>query len=476
MNSQTNERNSSSDRSTPSSDSPESSSNRTFEWHRQQNAGALIFRLLEEFVSRMPLLQSLQTRLLEKTGTRLSDWIDHFDIDFPAHKNLKTDLIAAGFKPVATTDKEIYTHPGALFPAVAQSDDGINRLGLKVDSIPEFLVAHQIQTVIGGEPFSARRIANITGSGNLELWIIEKHGVPCWQNPELNPAHIRLLPIIYETFLVRDRSNPDQQEGFRIAGQLIDDSISRIGKDRTCDLFFHAERHYWQLRNSAARIQKSRQDVLGMGWANHDHHTYRSSRRHFADLIAVLEKLGFECRERFYAGAEAGWGAQVLEQANCGLVVFADVDLSEEELAGDFAHQGLEPRSELGTVGLWCGLHGEAFLNAGLHHLECQFDFDAARQQLSKAGVSTMDPFTDFEFLRQCFTTPEIWPVEEFRIAGLLDQSMITESEAEEFRKNGAVGSHLEILERNDGYKGFNQTGVSKIISKTDPRKLVQGD
>jgi hypothetical protein len=28
----------------------------------------------------------------------------------------------------------------------------------------------------------------------------------------------------------------------------------------------------------------------------------------------------------------------------------------------------------------------------------------------------------------------------------------------------------LEILERNDGYKGFNQTGISEIITATDPR------
>ena len=36
----------------------------------------------------------------------------------------------------------------------------------------------------------------------------------------------------------------------------------------------------------------------------------------------------------------------------------------------------------------------------------------------------------------------------------------------------GAVGSHLENLERNDGFKGFNQTGVTEIIKETDPRLL----
>jgi hypothetical protein len=94
-----------------------------------------------------------------------------------------------------------------------------------------------------------------------------------------------------------------------------------------------------------------------------------------ARFIGLLEELGLECRERFYAGREAGWGAQVLEQPENGVVVFADVDLAPDEVLGDLAHEPLAPRDQLGTVGLWCRLHGEAFLQAGLHHLECRFDF-----------------------------------------------------------------------------------------------------
>ena len=92
---------------------------------------------------------------------------------------------------------------------------------------------------------------------------------------------------------------------------LVDAAIFDLGSDWTCDLFFEAERRYWQRRNHVARFQKTRQDQLGLGWANHDHHTYRASRPYFKSLIALQEKLGFKARERFYAGAEAGWGAQV---------------------------------------------------------------------------------------------------------------------------------------------------------------------
>ena len=109
------------------------------------------------------------------------------------------------------------------------------------------------------------------------------------------------------------------------------------------------------------------------------------------------------CRERFYAGREAGWGAQVMEQPITGIITFNDVDLSPEELMGDFSHDGLRPGKQLGTVGLWCALHGEAILQAGMHHLEAQFDFESLRDQLEKQDVRTMKPFTNFTYLRHVY-------------------------------------------------------------------------
>jgi hypothetical protein len=116
-------------------------------------------------------------------------------------------------------------------------------------------------------------------------------------------------------------------------------------------------------------------------------------------------------------------------------------------------------------------LHGEAFLEAGMHHLECQFDFDAVRKQLADEGVITMTPFTDWAHLKQAFTRGEMWPVRPERVQAALDGGYINQDEAEQFLREGALGSHMEILERNDGFKGFNQTGISEIITRTDPRK-----
>jgi hypothetical protein len=249
-------------------------------------------------------------------------------------------------------------------------------------------------------------------------------------------------------------------------------AIRLVGPAVACDLYFAEERSYWELRNHAGRIQKRRQDSLGLGWGNHDHHTFRSSRRFFADLIEFLLRFGFQKRERYYAGAEAGWGAQILEHLTTGITVFADVDLMPEETGIDFSVERLPDAPRLSTVGLWCGLHGDSFLQAGMHHLEARFDFSLLRDQLAAEGVTTMKPFSDFAFLKQAFTEAERWQVNVERVKAMLAKKLITEQQADSFMKNGAIGSHLENLQRKGGYKGFNQKSVSVIIEATDPRAL----
>jgi len=99
-----------------------------------------------------------------------------------------------------------------------------------------------------------------------------------------------------ERFRKRPRHFERDEEGFEAANRLIDDAIRDLGPDLSCDLWFAAEREFWMRRNRAAQAQKARQDRLGLGWANHDHHTYRSSRKNFKLLVATWEKLGLRCR------------------------------------------------------------------------------------------------------------------------------------------------------------------------------------
>jgi hypothetical protein len=435
-----------------------------FHWTPQPAAEELVRDILEEYLAGNKAAAKLRDRMRDETGTRFLDWIDEISIGRGQIDLAR--LEAAGF---TNLDGEVYAHEGGIFPKLRLVDNGAITVMLKVESASDFAAANGESIELIGEPGNRVRLAVV----NRNLRLIERHGyrgaLEPWQKTD--DKLLRIAMRHAETFRLRQREFDDDVTGFDHAERLIDAAIKDIGVDWTCDLFFAAEREFWQRRNSAAQFQKARQDRLGLGWANHDHHTYRSSRRHFARLIQLLENLGFVCRERFYAGADAGWGAQVLEQPNAGVIIFADVDLSPDELFNDFAHESLPERQHLGTVGLWCGLHGEAFLQAGMHHLECQFDFAALKQQMeSTAGIKVMKPFTDFPYLKQAFTEGERWPVAEKRIAALLVNGKITPDQAAQFRQHGAIGSHLENLERNEGFKGFNQKGISEIISATDPR------
>ncbi len=440
------------------------------QWTPQPDAEALVIEILQACLGESPRLREWEARLLQATGTRLIDWIDSFTI--PETASQANRLATVGYRRSNQSNQEVWRQPEGLFPAVILHASPEWRITIHVESICDFLTAHRLdeRIKIFGDPLAPLRMANVFTESAVEFWIVERHGDAEF-TPRATPSGDASTVLRHqEAFRLRRRDFDREEDGFAHAMNLIHGATNELGVDRTCDLFFAAERSYWMRRNRAAQIQYSRQQQLGLGWGNHDHHTYRSSREHFWRLTAALEALGLVCRERFYAGHEAGWGAQVMEQPRTRIVVFADVDLAPDEVAGDFSHQPLPPRRKLGTVGLWCKLHGEAFLQAGMHHLECQFNFDAARIQLAEAGVSTMKPFTDFEFLRQAFTQGEQWTVESRRLEAALAEGFITRDQAEQFRNEGALGSHLEILQRDQGYKGFNQTGVSEIIQRTDPR------
>ncbi|MFN7021268.1 MAG: hypothetical protein ACK4WH_08090 [Phycisphaerales bacterium] len=445
-----------------------------FNFKPQPEGQKLVNELVSEFLKHNPAAANLSRRMKTETGTRFIDWIDHIQVGSSAA--IKQRLSECGFalRPQPMAD-ECYVHEGAMFPSIVLVSGKAVRIGIKVESVLHFLLAQDVnEGEIHGEPGGQFRMATaFKAAGGHDLLAVERHGYRGFGAPKFDAARTCRAAQHAEAFKRRRRHFEDDRDGYAELNRLVDGAVADLGADWACSLFFAGERTYWMRRNRAGQVQFARQQRLGLGWGNHDHHTYRSSRDLFTNLIAVWEKLGFTCRERFYAGHEAQWGAQVMEQPVAGITTFNDVDMSPEELLGDFSHEGFkEKRDRLGTVGLWCGLHGEATLQAGMHHLEAQFDWHALVEQLEQnAHIRTMAPFTTFRHLRQAFTEGETWQVSEDRLRKLVAAKLISTEQASMFRQEGALGSHLENLERNDGFKGFNQEGVSDIIARTDPRK-----
>ncbi|MDX2037369.1 MAG: hypothetical protein SFX72_12020 [Isosphaeraceae bacterium] len=454
-----------------------------FDWQRWPETEAFVEEHSNVALEANPFARNLADRMLVETSTRFNDWLDHLVLgDRPG---LGSRLEELGYRRGMRTygvNTPVYEHHGGLFPAiVVRSGAGpaVIEAAIVVESIAAFSSSHDLGLVIEGQPLGPYRIARIEGSP-VSLAVVERRGYRGFEPFSGEMARIgRMAPQVArdaiaarETWQTRRRRFDDDAEGFAVAAATLERVIELAGSvDLACHLVFEVERDYWMSRNRAARVQKERQDRLGLGWANHDHHTFRSSRKNFPKLIELFRRLGFHLRERFHAGEHAGWGAQVLEHATTGIVVFADLDLLPEEISHDFTREALDDLPRPNTVGLWVGLHGESMLEAGMHHLEAQFDFDALAAGLEEeASIQTMKPFSDFPFLRQAFTVGERWRVAPFRADRLFREGKISAEQHEKFLAEGAIGSHLENLQRREGFKGFNQQAVSAIIADTDPR------
>jgi len=444
-----------------------------FDWKLHPNTQKFLQKHVNKFLRNNAFANKLAGDMKRHTSTNFFDWIDH--IILPEDGVKRSELRQLGFERVSVpglSGVTVYRHRASIFFPVLLREAKEVELCLKPENIEDF-VNKTKKVQIQGERFAPLRKCIVNSSKGYTLSAVERRGTSSFAVTKLldKKAYVNAL----SQFAKRQREFNSDQKGIEATHKLVKKVIQTLSPQRAADAFFRLERAYWQSRNKAGQVQKTRQDKLGLGWGNHDHHTYRSSRENFTKLIAIFEDLGFLCRERFFAGEKAGWGAQILEHPDCDIVLFSDLDITKKEKDKDFAHKGLESTKKFGTVGLWVALHGESIVQSGMHHLEARFDFDALRKDLKKVGM--MKPFSNFPFLKQAFTVGETWKVKKQRLDKLLKIGGITQEQYNRFLTKGAIGSHMENLQRKQGFKGFNQDSVTEIIKATDPRKarIIKG-
>ena len=435
-------------------------------WPRCPEAAAYFSQLLTEFCIKNPPVAALARRLEDEGGVDLHSLVDHWTL--PPSEGLEEKLLALGLvKTTLPEGDEVFSHPGARLPRLRiKAKRTTPVLALGVENVREFCEKQNLPLdSLHGDDDSGYQCGHVELPDG-ELMPIVRRGYVGFA-PQTAPQD---LAEIRESLRARPREG-DELAVISEARARFETAEKSLGAGRATEEFFAAEREFYLVRNAAARWQYGRQVKLGIGWANHDHHTYRSSRAAFQDLIRLFVSMGFVCRERFYAGAEAGWGAQVLDHPESRVVIFADVDVSPEELDLDFSEALLPTKNSLGTIGLWCALHGSSIAAAGMHHIECEFLCQKVKNDAIASGFPVMAPFTELPYLWQAFTQGEIWPVSPEKLRPLVSVGHISAEQAEKFEKIGALGSHLEILQRWEGFKGFNKTAVSNIIRDTDARR-----
>ena len=440
-----------------------------FDWQLYPDTERFLQKEVNRFLRNNSMARRLARKMRSESSTRFFDWIDH--IVLPHDKKKESFLLKHRFKKQQNKRFLIYKNKNSIFFPILFHNSREFEIVLKPENVEDFVRKVKTEGKVQGEKYAPLRKVIVKQQVNYLLTAIERRGSNAYVIKKA--SDINKYKKALKMFATRKRKFGSDREGMIYTLKLVNTVTKWLPKERATDAFFRAERSYWKQRNKAGQIQKARQDKLGLGWGNHDHHTYRSSRNNFSFLVKIFEALGYKCRERFYAGEKAGWGAQILEHPICDIVMFSDVDISKHERHKDFAHEGLPKESKLGTVGLWIGLHGESVLQAGMHHLEARFMFEKLEKDLNKKGLEVMKPFSHFPFLKQAFTKGETWKVEKSRVEKLLREKYITKEQYLEFLDNGAIGSHMENLQRKQGFKGFNQDSVTAVIKATDPRRRL---
>ncbi|MEJ2245837.1 MAG: hypothetical protein P8Y80_07140, partial [Acidobacteriota bacterium] len=309
-----------------------------FYWERHPEVEMFFARYLDIYREKNSFIADFERDLAQQTSSGILDWIDHIMVKDSAE--IRRELNGLGFKRNEKTGARAFYHPGVMLPSVipvgnsADSDPGI---ALRVEDIDIFFQANNLEKNIEGPASGPYRRSCIHNQNGTSFWVVERRGTRNFDPvfPEDDYFQNYMQGIADWKNLRRDGA--DEEKIFTEMRLLARNLVTSLGAGPAAHIVLLCERDYWLSRNSAGKTQKKRQDALGVGWANQDHHTFRSSRRNFSKLIDLFLQLGFHKRERFYAGDEAGWGAHVMEHPIAGLCLFLDVDLAPEEVDIDFS-------------------------------------------------------------------------------------------------------------------------------------------
>ena len=146
-----------------------------YTWTPQPEGANLVQSLLAECQRDCPFAANLAKRMLDSTGTRLVDWVDHFAL--PAHHPAISKLPAAGYVQTGLPGLEAWEQPAGLLPRIRVTAGPHRQLAIKVESVVDFLAAQRLSKMrIVGEPWASVRKAMVASDNSVEIWIVERHG------------------------------------------------------------------------------------------------------------------------------------------------------------------------------------------------------------------------------------------------------------------------------------------------------------
>ena len=259
-----------------------------FYWKRFAEVEKLFLKMIADCRKESITISRFEEKLLQHTSTRLLDWVDHFIM--PNSDQLRNTLETLGFIGRTSEGIQYYSHTGVSLPPVLLSQNsspGQTGIALRVESISDFLQANSFSADIEGSCLSPYRWTEISHENGTSMCAVERRGTRVFEPVYKEDSYPKDYWAAIEAWKNMPRWHNDEEAAFTEISNQATKIIGTLGKNSAAHVVCLAERDYWLSRNFAGRMQKSRHNNLGLGWANHDHHTFRSSRQHFARHCAA---------------------------------------------------------------------------------------------------------------------------------------------------------------------------------------------
>ena len=301
-----------------------------FAWKTQPAAARWVTRTIDSFAARNPLIR--RSWPISCANSPARGW----SIGSTISRLATTDALATsigeladvGYVPRRRSEARVWRHPLGMFPPVIVNS-GRTGLALRCDSVDagstgaatrcSACTPADAEQVIGRRGSMYRHVAIDDHVGCAKLWLVERHGYAGFDVAQTRRrADRRGSAASPRRFATAARVSRRSTMAFDHASR----AVRRRGRRHRPRLGLRPV-----LRRRARLLAKpqprrpacstsGRSASASAGPTTTTTRTAPAASR-FPQLIATLEHMGFHCRERFYAGREAGWGAQVLEQPEC---------------------------------------------------------------------------------------------------------------------------------------------------------------
>ena len=110
-----------------------------------------------------------------KPGTRFIDWIDHIRLNRRDRRVAQLERRGISTSQASRMPATVYVNASGVFPAVLAWDGG-TEIGIKVESVADFLAANQLQRDVLGGPLAVLRTCAVYAAQDCALTIVERHG------------------------------------------------------------------------------------------------------------------------------------------------------------------------------------------------------------------------------------------------------------------------------------------------------------